>query len=371
MLRDGPPEDDPLVTRDLGWLNDVWSRWDSGNFLVIAEHGYDNPLGKGSAAFYPLYPALVGLLGRALLGHYIVAGVLVSLAACVVAACVLYELARGRLGDLVGLRAVVFLGVFPYALFLQAVYSEGVFLALALGAFLAADRRRMALAAALAGFAMLTRPTGAALIAGLAILAWQNDDRWRDLARLLIAPAMFALYPLLLWQQTGSPFPFVHAERIWGRSISLYGPFAGLWDGARAAWFGARQLLSGSAAHPYWTSVDPDRVALMNLENLAYVVAFTALSVVAWRKLGAPYGVYSLVCIALALSAPSTTYPYPLLSFPRFALLDLPRVHRSCGARAEAVARGRDSRHVAPAARGEFAAVGRVAVHCLVGSFRP
>ena len=62
----------------------------------------------------------------------------------------------------------------------------------------------------------------------------------------------------------------------------------------------------------------------MNLENLAYVLGFAALSVVAWRKLGAPYGVYALGCVALALSAPSTTYPYPLLSFPRFALVIFP-----------------------------------------------
>ena len=182
----------------------------------------------------------------------------------------------------------------------------------------------MSLAATFAGLALLTRPTGAAVVAGLAVVAWQGADRLRDLARVAIAPAIFALYPLLLWQQTGEPFAFLHAERHWGRSISPYGPLAGLWDGARAAWFGARQLLSGSAAHPFWTSVDPDRVALMNLENLVYVLGFAVLSVVAWRMLGAAYGVYSLCCVGLALSAPSTTYPYPLLSFPRFALVIFP-----------------------------------------------
>lgn len=323
-LRQGPPEDIPSITHDLGWLTDIWSRWDSGNFLVIARYGYDDPLGRASAAFYPLFPALVGLLGRVLFGHYVLAGVLVSLAASVASACLLYELARRRLGDSVALRAVVFLGVFPYALFLQAVYSEGLFLTLALAAFLAADSRRMSLAATLTGLALLTRPTGAALVAGLAVFAWQGADRFRDLARLAIAPTIFALYPLLLWQQTGKPFAFLDAERQWGRSISPYGPLAGLWDGGRAAWFGARQLLSGSPAHPFWTSIDPDRVALMNLENLAYALGFAALSVVAWRKLGAPYGVYALGCVTLALSAPSTTYPYPLLSFPRFALVIFP-----------------------------------------------
>src|SRR5262249_23315159 len=178
--------------------------------------------------------------------------------------------------------------------------------------------------ATLAGLAMLTRPTGVAVVAALAVAAWQGNDRARDFARLLIAPALFLVYPLVLWQQIGKPFAFLHAEREWGRSVSPPGPPDALWEGGRAAWFGARQLLSGSAQHPFWTTVDPDRVALMNLENLAYVVGFAVLGVVAWRKLGAPYGVYALACVALALSAPSNTYPYPLLSFPRFALVIFP-----------------------------------------------
>jgi hypothetical protein len=32
--------DDPTLTHDLGWVTDVWARWDSVWFLRIAEHGY-------------------------------------------------------------------------------------------------------------------------------------------------------------------------------------------------------------------------------------------------------------------------------------------------------------------------------------------
>jgi len=323
-LRVGAQEDAPAYSHDLGWLTDVWARWDSIHFLAIAQYGYDDPLGKASSAFYPLYPALVGLVGRILLGHYVLGGLLVSLAACLVAACLLYELARIRLGDSVALRSVIFLGVFPYALFLQAVYSESLFLALAVGAFLAAERRRMTTAAVLTGLAMLTRPTGYALLAALAVIAWQGRNRAGDLARLLIAPALFALYPLFLWYQIGDPLSFVHAEDDWGRSIAPGGPFSGLWQGVRAAWFGARQLVSGTAEHPFWVAVEPDRFAVMNLEILAYIVLFTTLSVIAWRRLGAPYGVFSLACIALAVSAPSSFNPNPLISFPRYAMVIFP-----------------------------------------------
>ena len=88
--------DDPSVTRDIGAFTDVWARWDSVFFLRIAEHGYEH-LARSATAFFPLYPAAVGLLGRILLGHYVLAGILISLAAGLGSFVLLYRLAEGRL----------------------------------------------------------------------------------------------------------------------------------------------------------------------------------------------------------------------------------------------------------------------------------
>src|SRR5437764_9534661 len=85
--------DDPKLTHDLGAVTDVWARWDSVWFLRIAEHGYDAASG-GASAFYPLYPATVGLLGRVLLGHYVLAGIVVSLAAALGAFFLLHRIAE-------------------------------------------------------------------------------------------------------------------------------------------------------------------------------------------------------------------------------------------------------------------------------------
>lgn len=61
----------------------LWQRWDSGWFLRIAEHGYStDPV--HSPAFFPLYPWLAGGLGR-LIGDYALAGLVISLAACLLA----------------------------------------------------------------------------------------------------------------------------------------------------------------------------------------------------------------------------------------------------------------------------------------------
>jgi hypothetical protein len=126
---------------ELGYGIDVWARWDSDWYLRIAEDGYaESP--SSAPAFFPLYPALVGGLGRLLAGHYVLAGVLISLAACLAGFLLLYRLATARMGEEGARRALLYLALFPTALFLQAVYSESLYLALVLGAFLLAERGR-------------------------------------------------------------------------------------------------------------------------------------------------------------------------------------------------------------------------------------
>ncbi|HEY8626926.1 MAG TPA: mannosyltransferase family protein, partial [Gaiellaceae bacterium] len=164
--------DSPLI-HDLGWPLDLWARWDSVFFVRIAAHGYD----AGSAAFFPLYPGAVALLGRAFGGHYVLAGTVLSLACCLGSFMLLHRLAGERLGVDGARRAVLYLAVFPTALFLQAVYSESLFVLCCLGAFVLAERSRWPAAGVVAGLALLTRPNALALLPPLALLAWRSPVR--------------------------------------------------------------------------------------------------------------------------------------------------------------------------------------------------
>lgn len=316
--------DDPSVTRDLGSVTDIWARWDSIFYLRIAEHGYEH-LARSATAFFPLYPALVGILGRVFFGHYVLAGIVVSLAAGLAAFVLLYRLAEIRLGAEGARRAVLYLAIFPMALFFQAVYSESVYLLLSLAAFTLAERRRFLPAGVVVGLALLTRPVAVALLPALALLAWRSPNARGALTRLAVAPSMFAVYPLLLWLQRGDPFAFLNAQGIWARQLSPAGPLGGIWNGLRAGWAAVRQLASGSHTHTYWPAVDgtdPMRVAAINLECLAALVLFSILTVVAWRRFGAPYGLFSALSLAIPLSVPSERWP--LLSLPRFGLVIFP-----------------------------------------------
>jgi hypothetical protein len=260
-----------------------------------------------------------------LFGHYVLAGVLISLTACLGAFVLLDRLALRRLGDAGARRTVLYLAIFPFALFLGAVYSESLFLLMAVASFLLAERGSFLGAGIAAGLAWLTRPLGVALLPALVLLAWRSPDRRAALLRLCTAPALFALYPLYLWWKLDDPLAFLHAEETWSREVSPAGPLGGLWDGVRAGWAGVRQLASGSDATRYWSAVqdaDPDRVAAINLAQLGFLLLFAGLTVVAWRNFGAPYGLFAAVSLAIPLCVPSERWP--LLSIQRFGLVVFP-----------------------------------------------
>jgi hypothetical protein len=313
--------DDPNVIHDLGNLTDVWARWDSYWFIRIAQHGYD--VASGAPAFYPLYPALVAGAGRIFGGHYVLGGLVVSLAATAASFVLLARLATILAGDAVARRSVVYLAVFPMSLFLGAVYSESVFLLAALAAFLAAERRRFVWAGVFTGLSLLARPTGVAVLLGILILAWQTAPRWRNmLLTTALAVGAFLLFPITLWIERGDPFAFTHVERLWYRHTATLGPLGGLVDATRTAWTSIRQLVEGSPGHTFGPAVGADHFAALNLEATAFFIVAVVLGVVAWQSLGAAYGVMALVAVIAPVATPAVDQP--LLSMPRFTLVAFP-----------------------------------------------
>ena len=301
---------------DLGYFTDIWARWDSDFFLRIAQNGYDD----ASAAFHPLYPALIAALGRVFFGHYILAGLVISLLCCLGSFVLLHRLALERLGVDGARHSVLYLAVFPMALFLQAVYSESLFLLLVLAAFAFAERNRFAGAGLVAGLAILTRAAGLALLPALALLAWRHRERPRALAGIALAVPVAAIYPLVLWQQVGDPWAFTSAQDRWHRHVSRAGPLGGIWDGLVAGWRGLEQFVVGHGTHV--AGANPMHAAAENVQAVAFLVLFVALTVVAWRRFGAPYGLFSAVSLAIPLTYPSSRWP--LLSLPRFGLVIFP-----------------------------------------------
>ena len=301
-------------------LFNTFTRFDAGWFLGIAANGY---AGEQAAAFFPLYPLVVHGVAFAT-RSLVVAGVLVSLVAAGIACVVIAQIARPLLGEGAARDAVLYVALYPVAFVFTSVYSEGLFLALSAGAFLAALRGRPVLAGVLGALAVVTRPVGLALVPALAIALWRRDDRRATVARLTplaLLPAALGLYALYLERRLGDALAFVHAQgTFWARHTSPLGPLGGLWEGFSDAGHGALQVLLHleRAGNLGWADTLGTRDAL----HFLLLLGALALTWVAWRRLGTAFGVYSAAYLAIVLASPAELLP--LVSLPRFLLGDFP-----------------------------------------------
>jgi hypothetical protein len=314
--------------RAYGPLSDLlfgtFAQWDSVWFLHVAEHGYDS---EQVTAFFPLYPAVVHVVA-VVTRSMLVAGVLVSLASAGAAAVLLARIARPLLGSEGAAETVLYVALYPLAFVFCAVYSDGLFLALAAAAFLAALRDRPWLAGILGGLAVGTRLVGLALLPALLVLLWPRSRSPRELLRplpLALLPGALGLYALYLRAHLGNAGAFLDAQGVyWHRQRPPLGPIAGLWRATSAAWHGALELLrhlprAGDYPGGFaWR----EHVAAWNVLHFVLLLAALWLTWVAWRRLGAAFGAYSLATIAIVLSAPAQFFP--LVSLPRFLLGDFP-----------------------------------------------
>jgi hypothetical protein len=171
-----------------------------------------------------------------------------------------------------------------------------------------------------AGLAILTRSVGIALLPALAVLAWRAPQRGRALLSLASALPVAAAYPLVLWAQLGHPLAFRSAQDEWHRHLSPAGPFGGLWHGLVAGWKGLRQVVTGHGTNI--SGAAPMHAAAVNLEGVFFLALFAVLTVIAWRRFGAAYGLFATLSLAIPLSVPSSRWP--LLSLPRFGLVVFP-----------------------------------------------
>src|SRR2546423_10814783 len=147
-----------------GILN-YWAYWDGGWYTTIAQQGYFNP---PSTSFFPLYPILIWL-GTHLGGGTAFWGVVVSTLSLLGALFFVYRIAEDLFDERVARASVLALAFFPSAFFLNAAYTESLFLLLTSGSIWALRcRRRLLLAGTFDYFTGATRNVGVLLVLPLA-----------------------------------------------------------------------------------------------------------------------------------------------------------------------------------------------------------
>jgi hypothetical protein len=313
LLPQADPAGDPLGP---GGFLGYWAYWDGAWYAEIATEGYGDRA-PASSAFFPLYPMLVKL-GAAVGGGPAFWGVLISLVSALLALFFVYRIAEKLYDARAARAAALCLAFFPTAFFLNAVYTEALFLALTAGSLWAALVRRDFLLAGLFGaLAAATRNVGVLLLAPL-FIEWARHRRElgpRGLLGMTLVPAGLAAYAAYLWARFGDPILFARQQGdYWNREVS--GPLATLGDAWTAAGVGVGYVLD-PATLLLGTDATPALEA-SNVLNLVFLVFFLAVALAGLFVLPPGLWVYTAALVLLPALAPSPRFP--LMSLPRFVL---------------------------------------------------
>ena len=308
------------------WKEDLWQsgphwydhllRWDSEWYADIAANGYQfdgiggRPNDLPSVVFFPLFPLLARLLAQA--SGISVAHALLALAnvAAVLAMLLLYRVARRECGERAAVVSVAFMSFFPGSLFLSAGYSEPLALLFMLSAFAFMQRAHYLPASVSAGLASATRSAGIVLAPVLIFELWRqhryNFRRFvaHALACLVLATSGVWLYMVYLGLAFGHPLAFAEAQSAWHGATS------------------AHERLDAALTLQPFMHLRLNDYSPAGLDQWIFVVLLAA-SVLAWIRLSASFGLFSLSVLMLPYLTLSGG-PQGLTSMTRYGLLAFP-----------------------------------------------
>jgi hypothetical protein len=273
----------------------VWSHWDVGYYLPIAQHGYPKVLPRPGhvgltppiAAFAPAYSAAVAVVHALTHLGWEWCGQIVSLCMTFLAFTGLVLLTDRVERPAVADSGVVLLAVFPTAFFLVISYPESLALVFLLAAFLAMRRQLWLVAGLAAAGAAMTNFYLVIVVAALIFEYLDQRLRARGSATpdakdaiplaLLSMPAALCIGAWMLVDNHlfGDPLAFVHAQANWGRHIAL-------------PWTLAHHTLSDLV---HWRFLDTSTQSVMELFDTVTVLVLAVLAVYVYLRIRRSYGI--------------------------------------------------------------------------------
>jgi len=245
---------------------------------------------------------------------YFVIGIISSNIFFVAALYFLFKLWKEEYSHKSAVISIFLLLSFPTAFYFGAVYTESLFLLLAVLTFWFARKDSYMLAGLFAALASATKVQGALLSIYLGIelivkyrhnLTKLGKLFWRDLIGVAVAPLGIAGYMYYLYRMFGNPLYFLTALPSFG-------------TGRSSAPFTSLPQVIYRYIKIFWT-VDPANIIYWNaaFELLITLVLVGGL-IIAFKKIKLSYWVF----VALAVIVPTLTGT--LTSMPRYALLAFP-----------------------------------------------
>ena len=255
-------------------------RFDAGWYGSIAMFGYQwdgRFTRQANIAFFPALPALMQPVGQIIgsrapgvtregeMLRILWAGVFISLASFFVALIYVSRLSRLLAGPGAASGAPMLLAAYPFAVFFNVPYTEGLFLLGAVGAFYHFHREQWVAASLFGLLVGLSRPNGCFVSVPLAILGaqaiysqWKSDPArrpwppWRALPRSGCSSRRCPASPCWRSQPTCAGRPACGSrgprmQEAWGRTLGMR-PLAQGWE-----WLTTEGLMAVTRGVPFDT----------------------------------------------------------------------------------------------------------------------
>lgn len=299
------------------WLLAPWYRWDAEWFLKIAREGYT--VADGRSAYYPLYPALIRVVGDLLGRNDMLAGLLISNLALWAALILLYAITRRHFSQAVARTTVVALALYPFYVFNTIYYADSLLLLFSLATFYALENEHWGWVSVFASLAVLSKLPGLVLLAPILweFLAQRRRVFSKDVLALLAVPMTIGAWTVAL-RFIGSEVSLADFSSPLSILTPVLTPsfqqtfdqwLVWPWDG----------LILGIKAIPaLWGKV----MSLKAMLDICFVIVFTLAIPFTLRLPRFSYFLYSLGLYAMNLTLVMPSFP--LADFPRRMMVAFP-----------------------------------------------
>ena len=289
----------------------AWANFDGEHFSSIALYGYKNL----QQFYFPIYPFLIDfasiIFGRDLY-NYVWGGILISNASLLLALYGFYKLAKLDYSEKISKLAVILILFSPTSFYFGAVYTESLFLCLAVWSFYLFRTQKYVLASILGMFASGTRAVGITLLPAFLITIFTDKS--------LVKRKIISLFLIPLGLLSYMYYIFLN----WGGSLKLYQAYT-LFGEQRADHI----VLLPQVFYRYAAKIIPNLTwnyfptTFTVLFEVSAATLFLFLLIISFKKMRWDYWLFSLLGYLIPTTSGSfSSMPrYVILLFPMFFVL--------------------------------------------------
>ena len=281
--------------------------FDGRNYLDIATKGYFQKGIYNLRGFPPFYPLLINLISLTTKINPVYTGLLISFFATIGSIYLFYRLVEKEYNKKKASKAVILLLTFPASFYLLCYYTDPLYLLLSLLVFWFLRKKNFTLAAIFAAFASATRITGLVLaiiviFEGIRYFLEKKKFPWV----VILSPLGFIGLSVYNWITVNDPLAYFHAQPVYGKVFSIFGPVAAVVSGLRNVIAGPQSFFDSPFVYP-----------VSILEFVSFVF-FVSIIILTHKKIKLIYWIYMVFNLYLFLAGGI------LQAFPRYILVMFP-----------------------------------------------